>query len=104
MTEIHLKNKAGNTIGYAICSPEDFEDFSKQKWSQQYGYAVTYMGEGKKMFMHQLVMKRKGETPDETMCIDHINNIRLDNKRENLRIVSKKQNSQNQKKRKKRTS
>lgn len=46
------------------------------------------------MFMHRLIL---GLTPNDGVVIDHINGNRRDNRRENLRICSNKENSRNTK-------
>lgn len=72
------------------------------KWSYHsmgYGVRGVYLNrrkEGEKhlmIFIHHAIMGR----PINGMFIDHINGNRLDNRRENLRIVSRRENSQNTK-------
>src|SRR5688572_19518259 len=53
------------------------------------GYAVVSI-KGEKTLLHRLIMNaQKGE------IVDHINHDRLDNRRENLRIVNKSLNNYN---------
>jgi hypothetical protein len=85
----------------AIVDAEDFEWLSQYKWfaswqkSARNYYANTYTEEivsyGRKIeSMHRLIMKaKKGE------IVDHINGNGLDNRKENLRIVSKRENAIN---------
>lgn len=72
----------------AIVDDEDFEYLNKFKWLFA-EYAVTYK-EGKIIRMHRLV----NNTPDGFVT-DHINRNKLDNRKENLRSVTTKQNNQN---------
>lgn len=86
----------------AKVSNEDFESLGKYRWYYKHqaggGYAArnTPYSQGvprKTIRMHRQIM----DTPVgfET---DHINGDKLDNRRENLRIVSKSQNQWNRKK------
>lgn len=73
---------------FAIVDDEDFELLSQYSWHfHSTGYART---SNPKLYMHRLILKSK----KEDIC-DHINRNRLDNRRENLRIVSPTQNSIN---------
>ena len=77
----------------------DFEELSKFKWYlNSYGYAerTTRKGEGKRrnVRMHQQVALRMGLNIIGNI-FDHINRDKLDNRRKNLRIVSKQINSVN---------
>lgn len=57
------------------------------------GYAATnYREDGK---LKTLLLHRFLLDAPEDMCVDHINHDRLDNRRENIRIVTKGQNNQN---------
>lgn len=83
----------------AIVDDEDFESISKFKWCYDHtGYAVRTFGprkKQKKVSMHREIMNA-----DFGVICDHINGNKLDNRRENLRKCSARQNSQNRKKRK----
>jgi len=88
------------TQGYiCVVSNEDYRILNKYSWyiSRSAGnkrklgepYAATMIN-GKKTYMHRLIMglpKKK--------IVDHINNQTLDNRRENLRIITQKQNMRN---------
>ena len=74
-----------------IVSEEDYDLLSKIKWWISSGYAMSWSNLDK---MHRVVLKcNSGE------IVDHINRDKLDNRRENLRIVSREENVHNQKKR-----
>lgn len=61
-----------------------------------YGYLTIRIGVGNLYFCHRLAwMYVHGETPIGD--IDHINHIRTDNRLENLRSVSRKENCKNRK-------
>jgi len=88
------------TQGYvAIVSKLDYKKLKKHKWAitrsagvnRKLGepYACTKI-EGKKVYMHRFIMGGpKG------LIVDHINRQTLDNRRENLRIVTHSENMKN---------
>jgi hypothetical protein len=83
---------------FAIIDDEDYEYLSQWKWSFDDLYAVRgeYLGklEGKykykKIYMHKVI----NQTP-KGLETDHINHDKLDNRRCNLRSVTKSQNNRN---------
>lgn len=78
----------------AIVDQEDYNELSQFKWYlHNMGYAVTSIDKTM-VYMHRLVMK----TPKD-MHTDHINHVKLDNRKSNLRIVTREENMQNIKKR-----
>jgi NTP pyrophosphatase (non-canonical NTP hydrolase) len=88
---------------YAIVDDEDFEEMNKFKWHYAGGYARRNkkLSSGKRgmEFLHRLVAK----TP-ENMYTDHINGNTLDNRRSNLRNVTRSQNAKNARKKAESTS
>ena len=85
MKELHLKNSDLK----AIVDDDDFDHLSKFSWKLCNGYAVSC----KKYYkLHNIVY---GFNQDLT--VDHINNNKLDNRKENLRWATRKQQNQNKK-------
>jgi len=79
----------------ALVDDEDFIKLSKYSWyayrQRNTFYAQTYYkGHGRTLLMHRLITN----APDD-MQVDHINHDGLDNRRENLRIVTHRGNQQN---------
>ena len=77
-------------VVYTLVDSEDYKKFSPQKWSYAGGYAVRYTADKKRIYLHREIMKCPSE-----MFVDHINNNRLDNRRENLRICTHAENVRN---------
>lgn len=74
---------------------EDYELVRQYYWREnQNGYCVNKRWKSKTTFLHRLIMN----CPDD-MYVDHINGDRLDNRKQNLRIVTMSQNNMNQKQR-----
>jgi hypothetical protein len=72
-------------------SIEDYGYLSQFHWNvNHYGYAVRYAGMGKYVLMHREILGA-----EESSVVDHIDRYKLNNARDNLRIVTPKQNSAN---------
>jgi hypothetical protein len=83
---------------FAKVDPEDYIWLSQFRWycskRRHTSYAIRNAGEGakrKKVAMHREIM----ETPKHLVC-DHINRHGLDNRRQNLRNCTKRENNLNQ--------
>lgn len=89
---------------FALVDDDDFKELNQHKWYASLNtgtnsfYAVRSIGLkcGKwvKLRMNRIVM-----SCDIDLCIDHINHNTLDNRKLNLRIVTKSQNGMNQRRR-----
>ena len=82
----------------ALVDDDIHPHLSKMKWSanKNWGtrYAVCRPTHRGKISMHWMVLGRK---PENGFVVDHINGNGLDNRRENLRIVSIRENGWNRK-------
>lgn len=89
----------------ALVDNEDFERLSKYSWyahqsePHRYYAATREKKTGKFLYMHRLIM----DIPSN-LFIDHINGNRLDNRKSNLRMCTKSQNTLNKRLSKRNTS
>lgn len=68
---------------------KDYEKYKNENWHvDQKGYVYRY----KRITLHRAIMN-----PNKNMVIDHINGDKLDNRKNNLRVCSQKENMKNQK-------
>lgn len=90
ITYIDLYNKKCELVGHAIIDTEDLDKVKDIKWKlNNNGYAVNYSGKKNiTLFMHRIVLG-----VDEP--VDHINHNKLDNRKSNLRVITKSQNQMN---------
>jgi hypothetical protein len=93
---IPLRKKDGTLI-YALVDPEDFVWLNEYRWGPNYhGYAVRHVGRRSERmrtyYMHREIL---GVSDDPSVAVDHINRIRWDNRRSNLRIATNAENAQN---------
>lgn len=86
--EIQLNGKNG---GVAIVDKEDYDMLNKYSWCKLDGYVVTKIN-GKNVRMHRLIAKA-----NKSLKVDHINQIKHDNRKSNLRITTSLGNGQNKK-------
>lgn len=91
MIEISLSNTDKKTMVNRC----DYEKIKDRRWSKcSQGYAVSYYrradGSETKIRLHHIILP-----PSEGRIIDHINRNKLDNRRENLRVVTYSQNGMN---------
>lgn len=73
-----------------LVSTADVKLLLQYKWYISQGYIRRKTKENKSIFIHRLVMNAP-----KNMVVDHINGNTLDNRRENLRVVTSSQNSMN---------
>ena len=91
------------TLGqYALVDPEDYDKINKYKWNAYRGYSSYYSkrkiynrknGSQRTVYMHRYIMNApKG------LMVDHINHNGLDNRKENLRLATRAENTRYSKK------
>lgn len=77
-------------------SPVDLPIFESFKWQavatdkKRQRYYVLARSEGRYVYLHRLILKAP-----KRLAVDHVNGNGLDNRRENLRLCTRFQNSQN---------
>ena len=94
-----------------VLNPQKYIDVKGIKLSNGWHYksnayigkTVYLDGKQKELYLHNLIMnKLTFEGKGQKESVDHINRIGLDNRKENLRIITQSQQNKNQKKRKRR--
>jgi hypothetical protein len=81
----------------AIVDDEDYSELSRHKWHVTGpGYAARKAtaeeGNPKTVYMHREILR-----PPPGLVSDHVNGDKLDNRRSNLRVATRKQNQRNRK-------
>ncbi len=87
---------------YALIDKEDYELVSQYHWTYDGRYARRNFYKNNKptkVYLHRFILGSKS-----TLDIDHINRDKLDNRRSNLRLCSRTENSRNKNKSKNNTS
>ena len=92
---IPLRNRKKIIVAEAIIDIDDFEKVNKYKWhtmpARNDNLYVQGTVNNRKTLLHHLVLGK----PVNNLVIDHINGDGLDNRKSNLRFVTKSVNSQN---------
>ena len=83
---------------FALVSDEDFSLINKHKWSLTGDKKYATRGFGRKNKVNHILMHRLIINCPKGLEVDHINHNGLDNRRENLRIVTRSQNFMNREK------
>ena len=87
---------------FAIVDSQDFDYLNQFKWQfHSRGYASRCIRAKenwkirKQIFMHKVILARMGLKVNRNLVPDHINRNKLDNRRENLRILTPTQSNYN---------
>ena len=83
-----LYDKRAEKVATTIFDAEDISKAVRYKWRLCHGYVNVANKKTKCLMLHRLIMDADG-------FVDHINHDTLDNRKANLRIVNKSQNSMN---------
>lgn len=87
MAKIVLYNKNGDKIAEALIDTEDIEKVSSDKWCIDKN---NYVKNSKQEYLHRVIL----DAPKD-MYVDHINGNTLDNRKNNLRICTNRENVSN---------
>lgn len=81
---------------FAVVDEQDYSAVSRHRWRvSAWGYAKTTIRKGgvsRAVYMHRMLL---GLALGDKRQADHFNGSRMDNRRENLRILTSEQNKQN---------
>ena len=81
--EIYLRNKKQELVGISIIDKEDIDLIKRFKWHlTTRGYCSSHNGQQENKLHRLIIGAKKGQ------IVDHINKNKLNNKKENLRIVN----------------
>lgn len=90
---IDIYNRKGTIKEVVQIDKEDVKIIQQYKWHlNNYGYAMTTPKKGKMILMHRLITN----CPNN-LVVDHINHIKTDNRKNNLKVCTQKENTQNRK-------
>jgi hypothetical protein len=88
---IPLRNRAGVIVEYALVDEDDYEKVNKYKWYLNTGGYAEGKVDKKLIRLHHYILKK----PDKGKVIDHINQDRLNDTKNNVREVSRSENNHN---------
>lgn len=94
--KIPLRDRDGSVRAYTTIDAADADWAGRWAWCLSDGYAIRTAREGGRRKIIRLHREILGLVPGDGLEGDHISKDRLDNRRSNLRIVTKRQNPQNQ--------
>lgn len=100
MYKIPLRNKYRIIVDYCVVSEEDYEHLNKMKWNVSKTGYISGCVQNKLWRIHRYIMINLMGYKNVTRMnyIDHINGNKLDNRRENLRVVTASENAKNKSK------
>lgn len=89
-----LRNRLGKVIAYALIDAADADQMGQWRWTlNTNGYVWRSVNGGRRhVYLHRSLMERE---PGDGLFVDHVNRDKLDNRRENLRVVTPAESRQN---------
>ena len=97
-SRVPITKRDGTIVAHALVSDEDFEWVMRWKWRMiggQYAGRTVYDRERKRadtIYLHRALMGLRAGDAEQ---VDHVNRDKLDNRRENLRLVTPGEQAQN---------
>lgn len=93
---IPLYARDGSIRAHALIDATDTEFVNRWRWTEARGYAVRWARD-ENGALHRIDLHREllGLKRGDRREVDHKNRVRLDDRRSNLRVVTKAENSQN---------
>lgn len=92
--KIVLRNKRGNIVGYGLIDFDDIDKIKPYKWRHYKGKTTEYVYGSKDGVgyhkLHRVIMN-----PPDDLVVDHRNHNGLDNRKQNLKVCTQKENMQN---------
>jgi len=92
---ILLRNRKGIVVDSCLVDDVDFESLSQHRWTRHnrgYVHRSVKGTTGLRLLMHRQIM---GDPPVPGLEIDHVNRCKKDNRRCNLRWVTRSENREN---------
>ena len=98
--KLPLHNRKKEIVDYCIVSEKDFNHLKQFSWSllPQTGYVMGSVNRKSWKIHRYIQIVILGHDIDQHTFVDHINHIKTDNRRENLRLATMLQNANNKKK------
>lgn len=93
--ELHIKNKKTNRYVIVLISLSDVEKVKRGKWCACYDKSIDNYYIRGRIDKKQIQLHRYLTNCPDNLQVDHINRNTTDNRQENLRIVTNKENSHN---------
>ena len=90
--EITLRNRKHEIVAKALIDTEDVERCKNIKWSYNDITGYAYYKNKKNIPLHMFILEHYNK---ENNVVDHINRNKLDNRKNNLRIVNRSENRKN---------
>tara|TARA_Y100000389_G_scaffold91578_1_gene88183 strand:+ start:1194 stop:1727 length:534 start_codon:yes stop_codon:yes gene_type:complete len=82
-------------IKISLCDKDFVESFKGTWYLWKHGGYIRIWYEGRHRYLHDFIMRRIEDKPSDNYSVDHINQNKLDNRRENLRWATQSEQNKN---------